>query len=99
MSFWWRRWTEQSRSPSVATECGEWRVFGEKAVSGMDRVDPEQLRGADDAGDVEIAVPRGRRADAEGLIGQARVQRSPVGLGVHGGGPHPQLAAGPDHPD
>ena len=63
----------------------------------MDGVGARELRGGDDRGDVQVAARRGRRTDADGLVGQLVVQGVPVGGGVDGDAAHPQLAAGPDH--
>ena len=46
------------------------------------------------AGDVEVAVARRRRADADALVGQPHMHRLGVGGGVHGDGGDAQLAAG-----
>jgi hypothetical protein len=47
----------------------------------VDRVGVRDLGGRDDVGDVEVAVRRGRRADADRLVGQADVH----GIGIGGG--------------
>jgi hypothetical protein len=43
-------------------------------------------------------MPRGRRADADLLVGEAHVQRIGVGGRVDRDGLQPELAAGADHP-
>ena len=55
----------------------------QKAVSGMDRVGPGDLGGADDRRHVEIAVGAPRRSDAHVLIREPHVQRVLVRLGEH----------------
>ena len=48
------------------------------------------------ARNVEVALARGGRADADGLVGESHVQRFAVGLGVDGDGLDAELAAGAD---
>ena len=49
----------------------------------MDRVGAGHLGGRDDLRDVEVALPRRRRADADRLVGELHVQRLGVGRRVH----------------
>ena len=58
---------------------GEARVLGEEAVAGMHRVGAGDLAGGEQGGDVEIAVARRRRADADALVGELDVHRLLVG--------------------
>ena len=60
----------------------------------MDGVDVGDFGGGDDGGDVEIAVGGPRRADADGLVGKADVERVAVGLAVDGDGADAEFAAG-----
>ena len=62
---------------------GEPGVLGEEAVAGMDRLGTGHQRGRQDGGDVEIAVLRRRRADADALVGQAHMHRLGIRGGVH----------------
>ncbi len=57
----------------------ELRVFGEKAVAGVNRVGVDDLGGRNDVGNIEVGVGRGRRADAHRLVGEADVHR--IGIG------------------
>jgi hypothetical protein len=75
----------------------ELRILGEEAVPRVDRVGTRDLRRRDDAGNVQIALPRRRRPDADVLVREANVQRLAVGLRVDGDRPDPELLAGPDH--
>ncbi len=59
---------------------GEARVLGQEAVAGMDGVGAGDLAGGDDRRNVEIAVARGRRADADALVGEPHMH----GVGVGG---------------
>src|SRR5205823_2249698 len=52
----------------------------------------------DESGDIEIALCRGRGADADGLIGKTHVQRLAIRLRMHGDGLDAHLLAGPDDP-
>ena len=62
----------------------------------MDRVDVGDFGGADHRGNVEVAFVQARRADADGLIGKADVQRVAIGLAVDGDGLDAELLAGAD---
>ena len=60
----------------------------------MNRVDVGDFGGGDDGGNVEIAVGGARRADADGLVGKADVERVAVGLAVDGDGADAEFPAG-----
>ncbi len=60
----------------------------------MDGVDVGDFSGGDDGGDVEIAVGGARRADADGLVGKADVERVAVGFAVDGDGANAEFPAG-----
>ena len=77
---------------------GEVRVLRQEAVAGVDGLDVGDLGGADEAGDVEVALRGGGRADADGLVGQGQVRRVAVGLAEDGHDLDAQVAAGPDDP-
>ena len=64
----------------------------------MDRVGPGDLGGGDEIRDLEVGDAAGRRADAHVVVGEADVQRLPVGLAVDGDGLDAQFAAGADDP-
>src|SRR5262249_36218736 len=53
-----------------AAHLGEVRVLREEAVAGMDRLHIAALGRRDEARDVQIALGRQRRADADRLIGE-----------------------------
>ena len=73
---------------------GELGVLRQEAVAGMDRVGAGDGRGGQDRRDVEIAVARRRRADADALVGQAHMHGVGVGGRMHGHGLDAHLAAG-----
>ncbi len=74
----------------------EVRVFAQEAVAGMNRIRIADLRGADDAVDLQIALVARAGADADGLVGELHVERIHVGLGINGEGLDALLLAGAD---
>ncbi len=64
----------------------------------MHRVDPGLPGCFQDPVDMEIALCRGGRPNAIGLVCLENVEGPSIRLGKDGDGPDPQLAAGPDHP-
>ena len=60
---------------AALADLGELGVLGEEAVARVDRVRAGDLGRRDDARDVQVAVARRRRADADVLVGEADVQR------------------------
>jgi hypothetical protein len=64
-------------------------VLRQEAVARMDRLRPRDLAGRDDRGEVQVALRRGRRADADGLVGHADMHGVGVGGGVDGDGRMP----------
>jgi len=61
-------------------DLGELCILAEEAVARVYRIGVRDLGGRDDVRDVEVAVGRGRRADANRFVGQADVHR----VGVRG---------------
>ena len=61
-------------------DLGELRILAEEAVARVDRVRARDLGGRDDVGDVEIALGRGRRTDADRLVREPDVH----GVGIRG---------------
>ena len=62
---------------------GEVGVFRQKAVPGVNRFGVRYFRRRNDGRDVEVAFRRGRRADADALVGELHVHRVGVGGGVN----------------
>ena len=62
---------------------GKTRVLREEAVAGMHGVGAGDLAGRENGGDVEVAVFRRRRPDADALVGKAHVHRVGVGGRMH----------------
>ena len=69
----------------------EFGVFGQEAVSGVDRLRPRRLGRRQHLGAVQITFARRRRADQHRLVGVAHMQGVCVRLGIDGDGanPHP----------
>ena len=76
-----------------AADFGEVGVLAQQAVAGMDGVDVGDFGSGDDGGDIEIAVGGARRADADGFVGKADVERVAVGLAVDGDGADAEFPA------
>ena len=70
-----------------------------KPKPGMDGLAAGRLGGGDDVGDPQVAVRRGRRADADGLVGHPHVQRLALGGRVDGHGLDAELVERADHAD
>ena len=67
----------------LAEDFGEAGVFRQKAVAGMHGVGAGDLAGGKQRRDVEVAVLRRRRADADALVGQPHMHGVGVGGGMH----------------
>ena len=65
-------------------DLGEARVLGQKAVARMHGVGAGDLAGGEQRRDVEIAVARGRRPDADAFIGQPHMHGVLVRGRMHG---------------
>ena len=63
----------------------------------MDGVDVGDFGGGDDGGHVEIAVGGARRADADGFVGKANVERVAIGFAIDGDGTNAEFAARVEH--
>src|SRR5262249_46298703 len=82
----------------LGQDLGEAGVLGKEAIARMHRFRPGDLAGRNDRRNVEIAVARRWRADADALVGEAHMHRIGIGSGMHGHGGDAELAAGPQHP-
>ena len=84
----------------VLAGLGKVRVFGQKAVAGVDGVHIAALRQIDDAWDIQISA-QGRfvLADEVGLVRLGAEQAVGVLVGIHGHRVQPQVVAGPEHAD
>ena len=80
--------------PHGLADFGEVGVLAQQPVAGMDGIDVGDLGGADHRRNVEVAVGKPRRPDADGFVGKAHVQRIAVGLAVNGDGLDAQFLAG-----
>ena len=77
-----------------AAHFGKIGVLAEQSVTGMNGIDVGDFRGGDDGGHVEIAVGGTRRPDADGLVGEANMERVAIGLAVDGDGADAEFPAG-----
>ena len=78
-------------------DLGKARVLREEAVARMHRVGAGDLAGGEQRRDVEVAVARRRRADADALVGEPHVHGVVVGGRMHGDGRDAELLAGAQH--
>src|SRR3989441_5074621 len=68
-----RAWADPAQA-GVLDHLREFGVFAEEAVAGVDGVGPAHLRRGEDGGNVEIALFRWRRTDAERLVRESDVR-------------------------
>ncbi len=61
-------------------------ILGEEAVAGMHGLAPGRFPGRHNRGDVQVTLRSARRTNADGAVGQARVERAPVSSRVDGHG-------------
>ena len=86
--------------PRLLTGCRKLRVFGEKAVARMDRVDVMLLGDRDDPLDVEVGPNRlTGPADEIGFIRLETVEGEAVFVGIDGHGPDAEFMGGAKHAD
>ena len=81
----------------LGEDLGEAGVLGQEAVAGMHGIGAGDLAGREQRGDVEIAVLRRRRADADALVGKPHMHRVGVGGGMHGDRGDAELLARAQH--
>ncbi|KAB8118130.1 hypothetical protein EE612_060812 [Oryza sativa] len=93
-SRWW--WSNECK-PLGFTELREICALRKKTISWRN-LGAGAERGVDDGGGVEVALPGGRRAEADGLVGGAHVEGPPVGVAVDGDGGDPEPPRRPHHP-
>ena len=67
----------------LVTRPHERGLLAEEAIAGMDRLGPGATRGLDDPLRHQVAVARGRRPDAVGLVGIEHMRRAAIRLAVH----------------
>ena len=70
-------------------------VFGQKADPGVNGIGSGDRRGREYGRHVQVALGRGRRPDADRLVGQTHVHRIGIGRRVHGHRMDAHLAACP----
>ncbi len=75
-------------------DLGEARALREKSVAGMNRFRAGDFAGRDDLRHVEIALCRGRRADAHAFVGEPHMHGIGIGGGMNRHRRDPHLLAG-----
>ena len=86
--------------PRLLAGRGKLRIFGEKAVPRMDRVDAMLLGDRHDPLDVEVGADRlAGPADEIGFVGLEAVEGEAVFVGIDGHGPHAEFVGGAKHAD
>ena len=83
----------------LGQDFGKARVLREEAVARMHGVGAGDLAGREQRRNVEVAVLRRRRADADALVGEAHMHGVGVGGRVHGDRRDAELLAGAQHPE
>ena len=83
----------------LGEDFGKARVLGEKSVPWVHGVRAGDLAGGEQRRDVEIAVARRRRPDADALVGEPHMHRVFVRGRVDRDGGDPELLAGAQHPE
>ena len=84
--------------PRVEDCLREGRVLGEESEAGVDERRARLAGGRDELLRDEVALARGGRADRDGVVREADVERAAVGLGVDRDGRDSEVAAGADDP-
>ena len=76
---------------------GKLGILGQEAVAGMNRVGAGDFASGDDLVDVEIGVPRRRRADADAFVREPDMHRIGVGSRMHRHRADAELLGGAQH--
>jgi len=71
---------------------GKARVFRQEAIARMDGIGLRDLGRGEDVRNAEIGFGRGRRADADRLVGEPHMHRRRIGGRVHGNGADAEVA-------
>ena len=80
-------------------DVGELGVLRQEPVAGMDRVGARDLAGGHDLVDVQVAFARGRRADADALVGQPYMHGVGIRRGMNRNRRDAEFLAGAKHPE
>jgi len=75
---------------------GKVGVLGQEAIARVDGLGARGLGGSQNLGGVQIGFAGRGRADQDGLIGLADVQRLGIGFGIDGDGPDAHAAGSPE---
>ncbi len=90
-------WTDEMHIV-VGENFGETRILGQKAIAGMDRVGTGDFARGKDRRNIQVAVSRRRRTDANAFIGEPHMHRILVRGRMHRDGGDAELLAGAQHP-
>ena len=91
-------WADEAQ-PVLLDDGGELVVLRKEAVTGMNGVRVGDHRRRDDRRNVEIALPRRGRSDADALVGEPDMHRVLVRRRVHRDGPDAHFLAGAVDPE
>ena len=83
---------------SRLADFGEVAVFGEKTVSGMDRLRPGDFGRAENVGDIPIGKGGVGRPDADAFVGEPNMEGRGVDFGMDRYGPDSKFSTGANHP-
>ena len=81
----------------VGENFGEARILRQEAVAGMNGVGAGDLARSEQRRNIEIAVLRRRRADADALVGEADMHRVGIGGRMHRDGRDTEFLACAQH--
>src|SRR6266481_10027631 len=91
------RWRPNELDLRTLTYLGEVGVLAQQPIAGMDGVNIGDFRRADHCGNIEIALRRAWRANADGFIGKTDVQRVAVSVTIDRHRLNTQLFARANH--
>src|SRR5262249_35024234 len=83
--------------PRSFTYLGKVCVLTQQSIAGMNRLDVGDLSRADYRRDIEVAFGRTWRANTDGLVGKADMQRVTVCLAINCDGLNPEFLTGTNH--
>ena len=85
-------------NPSIETRLGKISIFGQKAITRMDRARASSLGNRNNRFDKQITLAGGRWPKQEGIVGVTHMQRCAVGFGIHRDGAKTKFFTGSHHP-
>ena len=88
------RFRADKNKTALADFFGKIGIFGEEAVTRMDGLGVGYFGRADDGGNIQVAMDRRRRPDADGFVRQPHVFEIAVGFGIDRHGFNAEFPAG-----